>query len=384
MGVEVAADVGDRDQLRQLPLAGRLQLTPPLAQLGDDVGVAEALVDGLLGLAEVDLPGLGVGDPVLGDREPARDRLFAQLDVVGGGAGEVLEQVAERLRGDDPQVDRDPVVGLGPHPVRPRRPGGGDQRVGREVLGQRRRLGRGRDQVDVLAGLGPAAGRAPDLDPVGRRVIAKRRHQLFGDRADRGEQKPARALAGLAEALHRREHVFLDLRPEPADVADPLVLGRLLQLLQGRDPELVVEAAGGFRPRPGTRVTAIRVGGNFAFNFTAAGISPVSIRASIFSARVLPTPRDLGRPALGGEVGDRDRAFADRLGRGAVGEDPVFDRAVELVEDAELLERGGDLGIGHTPSRYGPPPGTARGVAILFEVLTLGLGKSPIPGDRSQ
>ncbi len=30
--------------------------------------------------------------------------------------------------------------------------------------------------------------------------------------------------------------------------------------------------------------------GNFAFSFAAAGISPVSSRASIFSASVLPTP----------------------------------------------------------------------------------------------
>ena len=43
-------------------------------------------------------------------------------------------------------------------------------------------------------------------------------------------------------------------------------------------------------PRPGTRVTSISDGGNFAFSFSAAGISPVSTRASIFSARVLPTP----------------------------------------------------------------------------------------------
>ena len=53
-----------------------------------------------------------------------------------------------------------------------------------------------------------------------------------------------------------------------------------------------------FAPRPCTRVTSISDGGNFAFSFTAAGISPVSIRASIFSARVLPTPgTSVARPA---------------------------------------------------------------------------------------
>ena len=59
------------DQLGQLPLARRLQLAAALAQLGLDVGVAEALVDRLLAGAELDLAALDLGDPVLGDREAA-------------------------------------------------------------------------------------------------------------------------------------------------------------------------------------------------------------------------------------------------------------------------------------------------------------------------
>ena len=78
VGVQVAADVLEVDQLGQLAFARRLQLAAPLAQLGLDVGVAEALVDLLLGRAELGLTALGVGDPVLGDREAARDRVLAQ------------------------------------------------------------------------------------------------------------------------------------------------------------------------------------------------------------------------------------------------------------------------------------------------------------------
>ena len=167
--VEVAADVAELDQLRQLPLARRLQLAAALAQLRLDVVVAEPLVDLLLGLAKGDLVALGVGDAVLGDREAALHRVLAQLHVVGLGAGEVLEQVAEGGGRDDPQVDRDAVVGLGADAVVARFAGGGDQRVAGEVLGERLRLVGGGDQVDVLAGLGPAAGRARDLDPVRRR-----------------------------------------------------------------------------------------------------------------------------------------------------------------------------------------------------------------------
>ena len=86
---------------------------------------------------------------------------------------------------------------------------------------------------------------------------------------------------------------------EAFDVADLLPLGGGLEVLHRGDLQLFEEAAGGFRRRrPGTRVTSIRVGGNFAFSFTAAGISPVSISASIFSASVLPTPgTSVARPA---------------------------------------------------------------------------------------
>ena len=43
-------------------------------------------------------------------------------------------------------------------------------------------------------------------------------------------------------------------------------------------------------PSPGMRVTAIRPAGMRAFSLSAEGIEPVSSRASIFSAIVLPTP----------------------------------------------------------------------------------------------
>ena len=123
---------------RQLAGARRLQLAAVLAQLRLDVGVAEPLVDLLLALAERHLAALGVGDAVLGDREAAADRVFAQRHVVGLGAGEVLQQVAEGGRRHDPQVDRDAVVGLGADAVGAGGAGGGDQRVGGEVLGEQR------------------------------------------------------------------------------------------------------------------------------------------------------------------------------------------------------------------------------------------------------
>ena len=62
--MEIAADVAELDQLRQLAFARRLQLAAPLAQLRLDVLVAEALVDLGLGRAVGDVTALGFGDAV--------------------------------------------------------------------------------------------------------------------------------------------------------------------------------------------------------------------------------------------------------------------------------------------------------------------------------
>ena len=54
VAVQVAAQVGELDQLRELALGGRGDLAVALAQLGLDVGEAEALVDLGLGVVERD------------------------------------------------------------------------------------------------------------------------------------------------------------------------------------------------------------------------------------------------------------------------------------------------------------------------------------------
>ena len=116
----------------------------------------------------------------------------------------------------------------------------------RELL----RLGRRRDQVDVLAGLGHPARRAGDRHPVAGRVRLERRRQLLGDRQHLGEQD-ALGRALVAELLERREDVLLDLRAEPLDAADLLADRRLAELVQVGDPELVEHPPRRLRADPG-------------------------------------------------------------------------------------------------------------------------------------
>ena len=67
----------------------------------------------------------------------------------------------------------------------------------------------------------------------------------------------------------------------------------------------------------------------------------------------LADPVELGDAAVARHLHHRDRRLAHGLGRRAVGDHAVGDGAVEFVEVAELVERGGDLGVGqvgHGPS----------------------------------
>ena len=99
-------------------------------------------------------------------------------------------------------------------------------------------------------------------------------------------------------------------------------------------------------PSPGSRVISTSPGGNFARSFTSAGISPVSASEITFSWMIAPIPGSSVARPWRARRGDRDRRLADRLGRVAVGDDPVDHGSVELVQIAELVKRLGDLDVG--------------------------------------
>jgi hypothetical protein len=86
--------------------------------------------------------------------------------------------------------------------------------------------------------------------------------------------------------------------------------------------------------------------GNLARSLTADGMSPVSSSALRLLLERLADARDGRDLALAGEGHDRDARVTHGLGRRAVGDHAVRDGAVELVEVSQLVERGGDFGIG--------------------------------------
>src|SRR5918992_1895628 len=110
MRVQVAAEIVELDQRRNLSVARRLQLAGVLPQLRWDERVAEPFVHLDLVPRPEDLAGLHVLDPVLRDGEAAPDGVLAEGDVVPLRAGEVLEEIAERLRRNHAEVETQTVV----------------------------------------------------------------------------------------------------------------------------------------------------------------------------------------------------------------------------------------------------------------------------------
>ena len=182
MQVEVAAEVGELDQRGQLALSRRFEFAQVLAQLRGDVLVAEELVELLLAARLEDLAGLDLLDAVFGDREAAPDRILAKGDVVVLRAGEMLQQISVQPRGDDTEVETQAVVrdhrrlrlAPGRDPL--------DPAELREVIRQRARLGRRRDDVEITEGFLPPPDAAGLRDLERGRMLTKHRD----DRLDGG------------------------------------------------------------------------------------------------------------------------------------------------------------------------------------------------------
>jgi hypothetical protein len=112
--------------------------------------------------------------------------------------------------------------------------------------------------------------------------------------------------------------------------------------LERVDPELVVELLRPLRPEPGQPRHVDQPGRELRAQLLERGD-----RAGVEERHELLLERlaDAGQrrhTALPGEPRDRHRRVADGLRRVAVGDDAVDDRAVELVEIAELVEVGRD------------------------------------------
>ncbi len=341
--------------------AGRgRELAAVLAQLGLDVGQTEQSVDLLLGRAR--------RRRAAARRRARRTRtragragrpLRAGATLWARRAGEVLQQVAEALGADDAQVDahagvrpraRGGLARRGRRPAAPRAPPletwldhvelaeRGEQRV---------RLGRRGDDVEVLDAVGQAPDRAGERD-LGRLGPRARSPSTISSPSSSARGSSTRADARLAEA--RRP-----ARPGPAPRTSAPARAPCAAAGRARPraappsesmPSSSCNRRARLAPSPGRRVSSTRLAGNLARSFSAAGMLPGLRERENLLLQGLADAGQLGRAARPGQGCDRRCRVAHRARRVAVGHDPVHDRAVELVEVAELLQRVRDLRVG--------------------------------------
>ncbi len=342
--MQVAAHVAQLDELRQLALPGRLQLSGVLAQLRRDRLVTEELVDIVFVRAFEDLSALDVRDAVLRDREPSPHGVLAHGDVVVLRAREVLQEVAERLRRDDAQVEAKPFarddrrlrVALRRHIDDPAQL--------REMPCQVGGIRSARDDVEVAERLLPAPHRPRLRDRERRRQLAQcRNHRLHLGQA--ATEQVAVGLRALGLVSKGGEDLLLALRPEPGERPQPFRLGSRLELVERLDAELAPDAS--CRLRPETR--------QLHEEDDLGRDTGLLLRQRLDLADLddlddllLDRPADalqLLRSPVERELGDRGRRLAHARGRAAVGDDPERVLPLELEQVSEELDLVRDLRV---------------------------------------
>ena len=343
--VQVAADVAQLDELRQLAAPRRLQLARVLAQLGRDRLVAEELVDVVLLGALEDLAGLDVRHAVLRDREPAPHRLLAHRDVVVLRAREVLEEVAERLRRHDAQVEAEAVARDDRRLRVALRRDVDDPLQAREVARQVGGIRRARDDVEVAERLLAAPHRPGLGDRERRRQLAQRRdHRLHRGQAS-AEQVPVRLGALGLVRERRRGSSPRSSAPSPASVRSRSDSAATLSSSSVVDAELVPDAGRGLRPEARQLHEEDDLGRDAGLLLRQRlDLADLDDLDDLLLDR-LADALQLLRAPVERELRDGARRLAHARGRAAVGDDPERVLALELEQVGEEVDLVGDVGV---------------------------------------
>ena len=216
------------------PLSRGLELAPVLPELGLDIGHAEQLVDLLFRPPGDHL--LAPEDAVLVDLELPLDAHEPDGDVVGLGAGEIVERGPERDERHDPQVDLKPAA---------EEDGGlrlalgqdlGDVVVVDEAVHDVPALLGGDQDVDVPDRFGAAPVAPGDLDLLDAlgslQILEERRHDLLGH----GQLEPLGAVPGDLGPAELLEDGLLRLLAEAGELADLPLGGGLSSGPRARRP----------------------------------------------------------------------------------------------------------------------------------------------------
>jgi hypothetical protein len=342
--VQIAAQIGRGHEARETASTDRFHLAVVLAQLGREPRQADRRVDVFLGRAGDPRSRRLVEHAVLAEPQPLAHRELAHAHVVILAPSEVLQRCAERLRLDDAEVD---VQSRLVQDRSARRAFRDDLRRGRQAaegLHDARGVARGHEDVDVLDCLAAAARRARDLDPVDPAVRAQDLHDLLRDRARHVQWRARAARAPAGDAL---QDVVARLLAHARHADDAPGATRLLELLDGADPQPLVERAGGL----GAEAAHLEQGGEGGRQLAAQGLHV----AHGAGRQVLLDPGGQlaadagqgGQAPTGGDGGHVLGQRLHRLGGPLVGPDPEAALAPGLEERRDLIEKASNFEVFH-------------------------------------
>ncbi len=172
-----------------------------------------------------------------------------------------------------------------------------------------------------------------------------RLEQLLAD-GERSLEHAALSRSGQLVGVDRLEQRLFSLGAEPFELADAARRGRLLEAVERVDAELLVQPTRAFGPesrqlrhldQPGRELRAQLL--------QCRDLAGLGQRHDLLLQGRADTGQ-LDGLSLAGELRDLRGGLAHRLGAVAVGDDPVDRGTVELLQVAELVERGGDLAVG--------------------------------------
>ena len=348
--VEVAADVGERDEVRESVGGGGFEFAGVFAQLGRDVVEVEGVVDVGLGCGGDDDVVFDAEESVLVQREAALDGALAEGDVVHLRAGEVLEGCAVAAAGKEADVDleivaegeADFVLALGDELV--------DEREGSDVLHG------GETTSGSQAGPVTRRSRSPTVSRPRRREPAGVISSMPGNCADEIADDVG-VLLGFVDA--EAAGVFAVVLDALEELGDELFahagkFGKVAGLGGGFERVDVADLAGG--PDEGYGLGAhageaeeFEHGGFvflqelFAERQGAGGEKRLNV-----GGHALADAGD-GEELFGvvGEGGELGGLLLDRLGGTAVGADAEGVGGVDLEEGGGFFEQAGDRDIVH-------------------------------------
>ena len=270
---------------------------------------------------------------------------------MGGRAREVLHQVAEGLRRGSAKLDNHAAVRLDRGLVGSPRDDPLDGGVLAERLRELVRTDGRSSEVDVVNQLSAAPQSADDLDALhpGRGGEVARQELGDGQSPPDADPRPAQGLARPGELLGEHR---LGLLAEPGHRAHAAVLDRGRELLQVGHAQLMPEGQRALRTdarERGDRREALRHAGlQLLEGGDAAGVRQLDDLRLEGGADV----RQLDRRALPRELGHRSVGAADAARAAPIGQDAVADRALDLEQVGEQIERRRHLGVGRQARRH--------------------------------